>query len=125
MVEICNGKLKLSVKIENIARVFLIDVMKIAQSEVDKKPFLSTDLFLVEPQSSEIAEKLRYKISINVMLKFSHRTAWEGDDCDVIVGNISCPNLYPSNRRITSINIPGLGVEPHYKSFSAKALSLM
>ena len=58
------------------------------------------------------------------MLKFNHRTAWEGDDCDVIVGNISCPNLYPSNRRITSINIPGLGVEPHYKSFSAKALSL-
>lgn len=55
MIEICNDKLKLSVKIENIARVFLIDVMKIAQSEVDKKPFLSPELFLVEPQSSEIA----------------------------------------------------------------------
>lgn len=59
------------------------------------------------------------------MLKFNHRTASEGDDCDVIVGNISCPNLDPSNRRITSINIPGLGVEPHYKAFSAIALTLM
>jgi hypothetical protein len=59
------------------------------------------------------------------MLKFNHRTASEGDDCDVIVGNISCPNLDPSNRRITSINIPEFGVEPHYKAFSAKALSLM
>jgi len=59
------------------------------------------------------------------MLKFNHRTAWEGDDCDVIVGNNSCPHLDPSNRRITSINIPGLGVEPHYKAFSAIALTLM
>ena len=29
------------------------------------------------------------------MLKFSHRTAWEGDDCDVIVGNISLPRSLP------------------------------
>ena len=59
------------------------------------------------------------------MLKFSHRTAWEGDDCDVIVGNISCPDPCPLDSQITSLNIPGLRVEPHYKTFSAKALSLM
>lgn len=57
-------------------------------------------------------EKLRYKISVMFMLKYSHGTAWEGDDRDVILGSICCPDpfhpRYESRLQISR----GLGQSP-------------
>lgn len=53
--ELCDSKLMLSKKIEGIARFFLIEIMQLNQADVDKKSFLSPELFLVESKSSEIA----------------------------------------------------------------------
>jgi hypothetical protein len=46
-------------------------------------------------KSNQFFEKLRYKISVEFMLKYYHGAAWEGNDRDVISDNFYCPNPFP------------------------------